>query len=95
MIVGAIGTLLIFFGGRAIQADSMTLGDLVMYVAFIGVLVAPIIQMSSIGTQISEAFAGLDRIRDIMNLEAEDANDGSLVQVSDIRGNILFKDVFL
>ncbi len=94
VIVGAIGTLLIFFGGRAIQGGGMTLGDLVMYVAFIGVLVAPIIQMSSIGTQISEAFAGLDRIRDIMNLEAEDAKDAELAELSDIRGDIVFKDVF-
>ena len=94
VIVGAIGTLLIFFGGRAIQADAMTLGDLVMYVAFIGVLVAPIIQMSSIGTQISEAFAGLDRIRDIMNLDAEDAHDDSLAELRDLRGDIVFKSVF-
>lgn len=94
VIVGAIGTILIFFGGRAIQADVMTLGDLVMYVAFIGVLVAPIIQMSNIGTQISEAFAGLDRIRDIMELEPEDAHDADLVELEDIQGDISFKDVF-
>ncbi len=93
VIVGAIGTLLIFFGGRAIQSGVMTLGDLVMYVAFIGVLVAPIIQMSNIGTQISEAFAGLDRIRDIMELEAEDAHDADLEELADINGDIEFKDV--
>ncbi len=94
VIVGAIGVLLIFFGGRAIQSGTMTLGDLVMYVAFISVLAAPIIQMSSIGTQISEAFAGLDRIRDIMNLEAEDAHDASLVTLPDINGHVQLKDVF-
>ena len=94
VIVGAIGTILIFFGGRAIQSGVMTLGDLVMYVAFIGVLVAPIIQMSNIGTQISEAFAGLDRIRDIMSLEAEDAHDADLAELTDIQGDIVFKDVY-
>lgn len=94
VIVGAIGTILIFFGGRAIESGVMTLGDLVMYVAFIGVLVAPIIQMSNIGTQISEAFAGLDRIRDIMNLEAEDAHDADLEELADIKGDIAFEDVF-
>lgn len=94
VIVGAIGVLLIFFGGRAIQAGVMTLGDLVMYVAFISVLAAPIIQISSIGTQISEAFAGLDRIRDIMNLEAEDAHDASLATLPDIRGDVQLKDVY-
>ncbi len=94
VIVGAIGVLLIFFGGRAIQAGNMTLGDLVMYVAFISVLVGPIIQMSSIGTQISEAFAGLDRIRDIMNLETEDAHDDALATLPTLAGHIALKDVF-
>jgi ABC-type multidrug transport system fused ATPase/permease subunit len=93
VIVGAIGVLLIYFGGRAIQAGTMTLGDLVMYVAFISVLAGPIIQMSSIGTQISEAFAGLDRIRDIMNLEAEDAHDDGLATLPDIRGHVVFNNV--
>lgn len=94
VIVGAIGVLLIFFGGRAIQAGNMTLGDLVMYVAFISVLVAPIVQMSSIGTQISEAFAGLDRIRDIMNLEAEDAQDDTLAPLLTLKGDVSLEDVF-
>ncbi len=94
VIVGAIGVLLIYFGGRAIEANTMSLGDLVMYVAFISVLAAPIIQMSSIGTQISEAFAGLDRIRDIMNLEAEDAQDAALATLPDINGHVELKNVY-
>ncbi len=93
VIVGVIGVLLIFFGGRAIQAGTMTLGDLIMYVAFVTVLAQPIIQMSAIGTQISEAFAGLDRIRDIMKLEAEDAHDGALEPLSDVRGRVVLRDV--
>ncbi len=93
VIVGAIGVLLIFFGGRAIQAGTMTLGDLIMYVAFVTVLAQPIIQMSAIGTQISEAFAGLDRIRDVTKLEAEDAHDGALEPLSDVRGRVVLRDV--
>jgi ABC-type multidrug transport system fused ATPase/permease subunit len=94
VIVGAIGVLLIFFGGRAIQGGEMTLGDLVMYVAFISVLVGPIVQMSSIGTQISEAFAGLDRIRDILNLETEDAHDEALSTSPTLTGHVAMKDVY-
>jgi ABC-type multidrug transport system fused ATPase/permease subunit len=94
VIVGAIGVLLIFFGGRAIEGGAMTLGDLVMYVAFISVLVGPIVQMSSIGTQISEAFAGLDRIRDIMNLETEDAHDEALSTLPTLTGHVAMKNVF-
>ena len=94
VIVGAIGVLLIWFGGRAIQSGAMTLGDLVMYVAFIALLAQPIIQMSAIGTQISEAFAGLDRIRDVMGLDTEDARDDSLDPLHDVRGHVEFRDVW-
>jgi ABC-type bacteriocin/lantibiotic exporter with double-glycine peptidase domain len=50
----------------------MTLGDLVMYVFFVGLMAAPLVQMANIGTQISEAFAGLDRIREILSMTGED-----------------------
>ena len=46
----------------------MTLGNLVVYIFFVGLLGAPLVQMANIGTQITEAFAGLDRIREIMDL---------------------------
>ncbi len=53
----------------------MTLGDLLVYAVFVGLLAAPLIQIASIGTQISEAFAGLDRIREIRRMVTEDASD--------------------
>ena len=56
---------MIVVGGRAILAGTMTLGDFVMYIFFTGLVAAPVVQIASIGTQISEAFAGLDRIREI------------------------------
>ena len=56
---------MIMIGGNAIVARTMTLGDLVMYLFFTGMVAAPMMQMASIGTQITEAFAGLDRIREI------------------------------
>jgi ABC-type multidrug transport system fused ATPase/permease subunit len=58
--------LMILVGGRAILGGAMTLGDLVMFAAFVGILAAPVVQIASIGTQVSEAFAGLDRIRALM-----------------------------
>ena len=75
VIIGAVGVLMILFGGRAILADAMTLGELIMYVAFVTVLAAPVIQIASIGTQVSEAFAGLDRIRELMAMTTEDDED--------------------
>src|SRR5258706_500783 len=65
LVIGAIGVIMILVGGRSILAGTMTLGDLFMYIFFVGLLAAPMIQMSSIGTQLSEALAGLDRIREI------------------------------
>ncbi len=65
IVIGAIGVVMMVVGGRAILAGTMTLGDFIMYIFFVGMLAAPLIQMSSIGTQLSEALAGLDRIREI------------------------------
>jgi len=70
VIVGLVGVLMIVVGGRAILAGTMTLGDFVMYVFFTGLVAAPIVQIASIGTQISEAFAGLDRIREVRAVAA-------------------------
>ena len=76
VIVGLIGIVMIVVGGRAIITGAMTLGELVMYIFFIGLVAAPIVQIASIGTQITEAFAGLDRIREIRRVATEDEGDG-------------------
>jgi subfamily B ATP-binding cassette protein MsbA len=74
-------------------AHTMTLGDFVMYVWFIGLVAAPLVGVASIGTQISEAFAGLDRIREIRELATEDADDASRDEVPELRGEVEFDDV--
>lgn len=93
LIIGGVGMMMIIVGGRAILAGSMTLGDLVMYMFLIGLLAAPIVQIASIGTQISEAFAGLDRIRELLGNVTEDEEDEQKAPLSDIRGDIVFEDV--
>jgi len=93
LVIGAVGVLMILVGGRAIAGGEMTLGDFVMYVFFIGLLAAPIVQMASIGTQISEAFAGLDRIREVLKMTTEDEEDEARQPLSDVEGNIVFEDV--
>ena len=69
--------VMIWLGGNDILAGRMTLGDFVMYIFFIGLLAAPLISIASIGTQITEAFAGLDRIREILDMETEDESDAT------------------
>lgn len=93
VIIGAVGVLMIFFGGRAILGNTMTLGDLVMYVAFVTILAAPVIQIASIGTQVSEAFAGLDRIRELMAMTTEDDEDAAREPLTSIEGEIELEDV--
>ncbi|MCU0256882.1 MAG: ATP-binding cassette domain-containing protein, partial [Vicinamibacterales bacterium] len=65
-----------------------------MYVFFIGLVAAPIVQIASIGTQITEAFAGLDRIREIRKVATEDAGDERRRGIDHVRGDVAFEDVW-
>lgn len=94
VIIGAVGVLMIVIGGNAILDGTMTLGDFVMYVFFVGLVAAPLVQIASIGTQISEAFAGLDRIRELRQMATEDAGDDGKKPFPDIDGEIVFDDVW-
>jgi ABC-type multidrug transport system fused ATPase/permease subunit len=93
VIVGAVGVLMILVGGRAILAGAMTLGDLVMFAAFVGILAAPVVQIASIGTQVSEAFAGIDRIRELMAMPTEDDEDEARNALPRLRGEVVVDDV--
>jgi subfamily B ATP-binding cassette protein MsbA len=93
IIVGAVGVLIMVVGGNAVVSGSMTLGQLVMYVLFVGMLVVPLVQIASIGTQISEAFAGLDRMREIRDMKTEDSDTEGLAPVTEIEGDVAFNDV--
>jgi len=93
VVVGAIGGLMMVMGGRAVIAGTMTPGDLAMYVLFTGMVAAPLVQIASIGTQITEAFAGLDRIREIMAQDTEEDEDPSREPVPPIKGEVSFEEV--
>ena len=93
LIVGAIGVIMITIGGRSILNGTMTLGGLVMYIFFIGLVAMPLIQIASVGTQISEAFAGLDRIREIRDMATEDEQDQDREAIPEIDGRVEFRDV--
>jgi ABC-type multidrug transport system fused ATPase/permease subunit len=94
VVIGAIGIVMILVGGRAIVAGTMTLGELFSYIFFTGLMAMPIVQIASIGTQITEAFAGLDRIREILDTPREDADDAGRASVAEIDGEIRFADVW-
>ncbi|MBI2829225.1 MAG: ABC transporter ATP-binding protein [Acidobacteria bacterium] len=94
VVVGIVGVLMIWLGGRAIIAGDMTLGDLIMYIFFIGLVAAPLVSIASIGTQITEAFAGLDRIREILDMPREIDEDATRQPIGRIVGAVAFDNVW-
>jgi subfamily B ATP-binding cassette protein MsbA len=93
VVVGIIGMMMIVVGGRAILSGAMTIGDFITYILFTGLMAAPVVQIASIGTQISEAFAGLDRIRELLQTMTEDEADKEREPLGAIRGEVVFDDV--
>jgi ABC-type multidrug transport system fused ATPase/permease subunit len=94
VIVGVISIVMIWLGGRDILAGRMTLGDFFMYIFFIGLVAAPLVSIASIGTQITEAFAGLDRIREILDMPTEDDVDKNKAPLATVDGHIAFDEVW-
>ena len=93
VVIGAVGVVMILVGGRSVVTGQMSLGDLFMYVLFTGLMAMPLIQFAAIGTQITEAFAGLDRIREVMNMATEDQEDAARAPLPDVRGEVEFANV--
>jgi subfamily B ATP-binding cassette protein MsbA len=93
VVIGAIAVVMIVIGGNAVQGNTMSLGDFLMYISFTFLLAMPVIELTSIGTQITEALAGLDRIREIMSLTTEDEEDASKEALTDVNGTIDFENV--
>lgn len=93
VVIGAVSVFMMIVGGRSIIAGDMTLGDLIMYIFFTGLMAAPVIQIASISTQISEAFAGLDRIRELLGMSTEGQEDRDRQPLPEINGEVEFRDV--
>jgi subfamily B ATP-binding cassette protein MsbA len=93
IIAAPVGLLVMVVGGRDILADRMTVGQIFEYIIFVGLVAAPLIQIASIGTQITEAFAGLDRIRELRSWVPEDADDANREAAGTIIGNVKFEHV--
>ncbi len=93
LVIGAISIVMILLGGRAVLNQSMTLGQLIQYVFFVGLVALPLINIASIGTQITEAFAGLDRIYELRRMTTEDAEDAKRAPLGAVRGDVAFDHV--
>ncbi|MGB7217360.1 MAG: ABC transporter ATP-binding protein [Vicinamibacterales bacterium] len=93
VVIGAVLISMMFVGGTAIRDGRMTIGDFFMYLSFTALVTMPVFQLANIGTQITEAFAGLDRIREIRRMATEDQEDAGLAPLPDVRGEIAFDNV--
>jgi subfamily B ATP-binding cassette protein MsbA len=93
LVIGAVGVVIIMVGGSSVVNRTMTIGDLFMYVLFTGLMAMPMIQFAAIGTQITEAFAGLDRIREVMNMTTEDEQDATRKELPEVEGEVEFENV--
>jgi ABC-type multidrug transport system fused ATPase/permease subunit len=93
LVIGLIGISMMLVGGSSIRAGDMTIGDFVMYLTLTALITVPVVQLASIGTQLTEAFAGLDRIREIRRMATEDDEDASRLPLPDVRGEVAFRDV--
>lgn len=92
-LLGIATTGIMGIGGYQIIQDNLTFGEFLSFTLYLGFMIAPIVQMSNIGSQLTEAFAGLDRTEEIMNMEAEDDGTVRTVQLEEIKGDIKFEDV--
>ena len=94
LVIGIIGALMIVLGGQALMDGTWTIGAMLQYILFTGMAIAPVIQISSIGTQITEAFAGLDRIREIRQMTTEIEEDEARDSLDELTGHIRLDNVW-
>jgi subfamily B ATP-binding cassette protein MsbA len=93
VVIGIIGVLIMVVGGQSMLAREMSVGEFLNYILFTGLMAAPVMQIAAIGTQITEAFAGLDRIHELMEMRTEDDEDETRAPLGPIAGEVVFEDV--
>jgi ABC-type multidrug transport system fused ATPase/permease subunit len=93
LVTGALGLLLLIVGGRAVAAETMSLGDLVMYVFLVGLLATPLVQMSAIASELGKALGALGRIAELRALATEEEQDHGRHRVLQISGQVDLENV--
>ena len=92
-LLGVATTGIMGIGGYKIMMDQLTIGEFLSFTFLLGLMIAPIVQMSNIGSQLTEALAGLDRTEELMNMTPEVNEAERTIVLEDIQGDIAFKDV--
>ncbi|MFY9242140.1 MAG: ABC transporter ATP-binding protein [Polaribacter sp.] len=92
-LLGLASTGIMGIGGYKIMTGDLTVGDFLSFTLLLGFMIAPIVQMSNIGSQLTEALAGLDRTEELMNMPAEEDDENRTVVLENLQGEIIFDDV--
>ena len=92
-LLGLASAGIMGIGGYFIMNNTMTIGEFVSFTLFLGFMIAPIVQMSNIGSQLTEAMAGLDRTQELMNMTEEDNPEIRKIVLNEIVGDMVFEDV--
>ena len=92
-LLGLASASIMGIGGYFIMNNQMTTGDFISFTLFLGFMIAPIVQMSNIGSQLTEAFAGLDRTQELMNMADEDNPEERTIKLNQLKGDIIFNNV--
>lgn len=93
LLLGLASTGIMGIGGYMIMNDTLTFGDFLAFTLYLGFMIAPIVQMSNIGSQLTEAFAGLDRTEEIMNMPLESDDKTRDITLGTIHGEMIFENV--
>jgi len=93
VLLGFVGAAVLYVGARQILAGTLTIGGLFTYTILLGFLVAPVFQVVAIGTQLTEALAGLERTHEIMGERKEDVDPRRTVALGRLEGRVAFEEV--
>lgn len=92
-LIGVATTGIMGMGGYYMMIGEMTTGDFLFFTLILGFMIAPIVQMSNIGSQLTEALAGLDRTEELMNMTAEEDDAERTIELKTLKGDIEFENV--
>jgi len=93
LLMGVVGAVIMYIGSHQIMAGTLTIGGFFTFTLFLGFLVAPIMQIVSIGTQLTEALAGLERTHEVLSERPEDKDPRRTVELPNLQGRIVFDHV--
>ncbi|MGA2714295.1 MAG: ABC transporter ATP-binding protein, partial [Bryobacteraceae bacterium] len=93
VLMGIVGALIMYLGTHQIYAGKLTVGELVTFNAYLIFLIAPIVGIVNIGTQMSEALAGLERTREVLRERPEDEDPERTLEIGPIVGEVVFENV--